>query len=91
MEQLRKQHTTNPRTEEVIEDLPTPATTEVDGAVTDALLDGIDTVIEDAEATSDAVLLDMASQERVATVKRTGRSAFQSHNARAWTRGGQVD
>jgi hypothetical protein len=39
----------------------------------------------------DDVLLSAASQEKATKVTGARSGAFQSHTARAWTRGGQVD
>lgn len=77
-------------TDEVVEDAP--STTTVDTDHIDSLLADIDAATNDSDALNDTLLLDAASQERITKVKRSGvGSAFQSHQARAWTRGGSVD
>lgn len=44
------------------------------------------------ETIGDDILLDAAKSERIKRVKGGGRqSSLQSHTARAWTRGGNVD
>ena len=47
---------------------------------------------EVGEQLGDDILLDVAKTEKVKRVKGSGRaSSLQSHTARAWTRGGNVD
>jgi len=90
MKQTQKQKVAPIRSDEVIEDMP--ETVVSDSTITDELLDEIETTLEDTDALSDAVLLDTARNEKVATVKAIdARSAMQSAQARAWTRGGSVD
>ena len=50
----------------------------------------LDTAVDGA-ALGDDILLSAAGAEKTKKVKGGSRSSFQSHTARAWTRGGNVD
>ena len=90
-QQIQKPASPKKTEDEVIEELRAPVTSEVDRKITDDMLDEIEQIVATSDTMSDDLLLAAVVAEKVETVPATGRSIWQSHQARAWTRGGSVD